>query len=81
MMQCVGVDGSGYIVALAETYPACSEFAVVTPAHLERLTYWADLSIALDPTGTDLYLLMASILTLFAIAFGVKQVARLMLNR
>ena len=64
-----------------ETFPECSHFALVTPAHLERLTYWADLAIALDPSGPDLYLLMSSTLVVFTIAFGWKVLARQIFNR
>lgn len=80
-MQCVGVDTNGFLVALAETWPECSEFVVTTPAHLERLTFWADLAIELDPSGEHLYPLMLAILGVYVTAFGVKQVARLILNR
>lgn len=80
-MICATVDGSGYVVATPEVFPACGDLMVGTVAQFERLTFWADLAIQLDPEGTDLYLLMGAILGLFVIAFGTKRIARLILNR
>jgi hypothetical protein len=81
-MICAVVDQSGYVVhATLETYPNCSELALLSPAQAERLTYWADLAIALDPAEPDLYLFMAAVLGVFVTAWGVKQVVRLVLNR
>jgi len=81
MSLCVVVDAGGFVVEAAEVYPDCTEYALLSPEHFERLTYWADVSIALDPTGTDLYLLMSAILLVFVTAWGIKQIARLILNR
>ena len=83
MPQCVGVDINGFLVATVETYPECSQFAVVEPAHLERLTYWADLAVAIDPTinPAQAWPLYAATLGVFATAWGIKQVIRLILNR
>lgn len=80
MSECVSIDGGGYVVAVAETFPECSEFVLTTPAHLERLTFWADLSVALEP-GVDSWPLYSAVLVLFATAWGLKQIARLILNR
>ena len=81
MSTCVGIDGTGYVYEVAETFPQCSEFALVAPAHLERLTYWADVAIALDPAGPDLYLLMTATMMLFATALGWKILIRQVFNR
>lgn len=82
-MICASVDqAKGYLVVEpSEIYPACTEFALVTSADMYRYTYWADLAIELDPSGTKLYPLLAAILLVFATAWGIKQVARLILNR
>lgn len=82
MSVCVTIDSSGYVVeALLETYPDCSDLALVTPQHLDRMTYWADLAIALEPGSSQFNQLALAILMAFVTAWGVKQVARLILNR
>lgn len=81
MPQCVATDSGGFLYVTTETYPQCAELAITDPAHLSRLTYWADLAITLDPSGTDLYALLTAILLVFVTAFGFKMVARQILNR
>lgn len=81
MSVCVTIDSSGYLVEALETFPACSQLAVVTPAYLERLTYWADLALALEPGSPEFNSLGVAILLAFVSAWGAKQVARLILNR
>jgi hypothetical protein len=81
MPQCVGIDGGGYVVAVAESFPQCSEFALVEPSHLERLTFFADLSVMLEPTSADAWGFYAATLLVFIAAFGARQLARLILNR
>jgi len=81
MPACVAIDGAGYVVEVAETFPQCTQLVIADPSYFERLTYWADLSIQLDPAGTDLYLLMSATLLVFIIAWGWKAVARQIFNR
>jgi len=76
---CVAIDSGGYVVEVAEAYPACSEFALLPASQISMLTFWADLSVALEPP--DAWPLYSAVLLLFAIAFGAKQIARLILNR
>jgi len=82
MSSCVLIDGAGYVVdAVGETYPQCSQLAIVDPAYLSQMTYWADLSVALSPSGANLYLLLTAILSVYVTAWGFKLVARQILNR
>jgi hypothetical protein len=79
-MICAGVDGNGFVVETAEVFPECVELALVGPAYLEKLTFWADLSIMLEPS-VDSYPLYLAVLMLFLTAWGIKQIARVILNR
>ena len=45
------------------------------------MTYWAQLAQALDPSQPALWELMTATLLCFIAAFGVKQLARLIVNR
>ena len=80
MPSCVEISG-GYVVASAESFPDCSQFALVEPSHLERLTYFADLAIALDPADTFLWEVMGASLLVFITAFGFRVLARQLFNR
>jgi hypothetical protein len=79
-MICVEVDVNGFVVESLDAFPECSQFALVGPAYLERLTFWADLSVQLEPS-VDSFPLYGAVLLLFVTAWGIKQIARLILNR
>lgn len=83
MMICVQVDQVTGVLSEAtfETAPNCSQFALLSPAEFDTMTYWAQLAIELDPSGDKLYPLMTATLLVFITAFGVRQIARLILNR
>lgn len=81
MPKCVTVDGSGFLVESLEVYPQCSELAVLEPANLQALTFWADLSAMLEPGQPGAWEFYAEVLLVFVLAWGVRQVARLILNR
>lgn len=80
MAKCVDIVG-GYLVESADSYPNCTNYAIVTPEHLDRLTYWADLAIQLDPSQPDLYLIMTATLMCFVVALGWRLLARQLFNR
>lgn len=74
-MLCAAVDQAGYIVeAIGETYPDCSQFVLVTAAQVDRLTYWADLSIALEPGGDYFLPLLGAFLTAVGVVLGLRLV-------
>jgi len=77
-MICVEVDGLGYVVQSADTFPDCSQFALVTSAHLDRLTYWADLAIELEPTGTVFPVLVSSMLVAVGVVLGLRLVVNIL---
>jgi len=79
-MICVEID-QGVVVASLDVAPSCTQYALATANELGRVTFWADLAIELDPSGSSLYPLMAAILLVFATAWGIKQIARIILNR
>lgn len=73
-MICVEVDLDGYIVANGVPVAQCSEYILMLPSELDRMTYWADLAIALSPTEPALWALMAATLTLHASFYGLKAI-------
>jgi len=81
MPKCVVVQPNGDVSEAAEVYPQCSEFAIFEPAALQKMTYWADLSEQLEPGQPGAWEFYAATLLVFIAAWGVKQVARLILNR
>jgi len=75
-MKCVEVDLNGFVVeSLAQTPPACSDFALVTAVELDKMTYWANLAIELDPvTGTAFYPLLIAFITAVGVVLGLRMV-------
>ena len=74
MSLCVEIDGSGYIVeSIGQTPPACSEFLLTTAQHFDRLTYWADLAIELDPTGATFAALLGLMITSAGVVLGSRM--------
>jgi len=75
-MKCVEVDLNGFVVeSLSQTPPACSDFMLATPVELDRLTFWADLAIELDPvTGTAFYPLLTAVFLSVGVVLGVRMV-------
>lgn len=60
MFTCVEVDLNGFLVeSLSQSQP-CIDLVLTTSTHLDRLTYWADLSIDLDPTGSAFAAIVAA---------------------
>lgn len=84
-MICVTVEaGTGYLVqAIGESPPDCSEFVTLAVTELNRMTYWADLAIELDPSGDAFFPLVTAMLTAFGSVLGVRFVWRYLrtLNR
>lgn len=75
MSLCVVIDSGGAIVeAVGETSPACSQFMLITPVQADKLTYWADLAIQLDPSGDVFYPLLGAMILAFASILGLKLV-------
>lgn len=76
-MLCVEVDGSGYVVeSVGETFPGCSEYTLVTPGQFDRLTYWADLAIELDPSQSAFWLLVAAMISSLGAVLALRVVVR-----
>jgi len=75
---CVEVDGSGFIVQSADLFPNCSEFALVTSAHLDRLTFWADRAIELEPSGTAFPVLVGAMITAVGVVLGLRLVVSIL---
>lgn len=76
MSQCVGIDGAGYVVQVAETFPNCTEFAVLSPAQFDRLTFWADLSEQLDPAGPAFWPILGALLLAYATIAAIRMVLK-----
>jgi len=72
-MLCAVVDQAGAVVqAVGEVYPACSQFVLITVAQADRLTYWADLAIMLDPAGEYFAPLVTAMITSVGIVLGLR---------
>ena len=72
-MLCVVLDASGYVVqAVGETFPDCSQYVLVTADYAARSTYWADLAIYLDPTGSAFATLVTACLTAVGVVLGLR---------
>jgi len=71
---CVEVDLDGYIVANGTPIGDCASYILMLPTELGRLTYWADLAIALDPSEPALWLIMGATLTMHAVFYGLKAI-------
>ena len=75
MSLCAEIDLNGFIVeSVGETFPACSEFALYSASYAERLTYWADLAIELDPAGSVFYPLLTAMFTATGVVLGLRLV-------
>lgn len=75
-MECVGIDGSGFVYSTGEVAPACAEYALVTPVEFDRLTYFANLSEQLDPSGPVFWPVAGAMLTAYALVAGFRIVVR-----
>lgn len=60
MFTCVEIDLNGFLVESLSQVQPCADLVLTTSSHLDRLTYWADISIALDPTGAAFAAIVAS---------------------
>lgn len=70
------MDGSGFVFATGEVAPACSSFALLTPVEYDRLTYFAQLSEQLDPSGPAFWPIAGAMLTAYALVAAVRIVVR-----
>lgn len=81
MPICAEIGAGNAILATTEVYPQCAELAVFGAADIQKITFWADLSIMLEPGQPGAWEFYAATLMVFIAAWGAKQVARLILNR
>ena len=77
-MICVTVEpGTGVIHhATGETAPVCSEYLLLTSVEADRLTYWADLAIALEPGGGAFWPLVTAMVTAMGAVLALRFVLR-----
>ncbi len=75
MSLCVEIDESGYLVeSIGEIPPDCTSYLLTTAEHFDRLTYWADIAIELDPTGETFGLLVVAMFTSVGVVLGARMV-------
>ena len=75
MSICVEIDLNGFLVeSTGQTPPACTDYILTTAEHFDRLTYWADLAIELDPSGAIFPVLVAAMFTSVGIVLGARMV-------
>ena len=67
-------NDAGLIEQTADIFPACSEFALMTPVEYGKLTYWVDLAIELDPAGAIFPVLVTAMFTSVGIVLGARMV-------
>jgi hypothetical protein len=73
-VQCVEITVEGFVVASEAALAECPGFVLLAPAELDRMTYWADLAIALDPSEPALWAVMGAMLTMHAVFYGLKAI-------
>jgi len=73
-MKCVEIDLNGFVVeSVSQVPPSCSEFMLMTPVEFNRMTFWADLAIELDPTGATFYTLLTAFFAACGIVLGTRM--------
>lgn len=72
MPKCVEISGGYVIESVGQTFPACSQYALLEPTDFERLTYFADLAIALDPNGDVFFPLVTAMIVAHGVVAGLR---------
>lgn len=74
-MICVAIDGAGNVVEdTVSTAPECAEFTLLAASEFSTMTYWADLAIALHPSGGAFWSIAGAMLLAFATVTALKLV-------
>jgi hypothetical protein len=71
---CVEIDIDGYVIANGTAIADCTDFVLMLPTDIDRLTYFADLAIALDPSEPALWAIMGAMLLMHVTFYGLKAI-------